>query len=155
MRVRTRSIRHRNQRGTKLERVRDLGRHFRERRAVSQALRAIEVSRKIQITQLKPGVPAQSSQRFQASEGVAAKSPTMLRIRETSQRISDGIEIGRDVETMNFGIVGGIADDEDALRRDHSRQSVQKTRGAHTARERDYPASLHNPVILIPDSFTL
>ena len=39
----------------------------------------------------------------------------------TTEGFRDSIEIGRDVEPVNLGIVGGVADDKDALGLDHSR----------------------------------
>ena len=56
---------------------------------------------------------------------------------------------------MNLGIVGGVADDEDAFGRDYAREAIQKTRGAYSARQRHHGVSFHSPVILIPESFTL
>ncbi len=44
----------------------------------------------------------------------------MLRVRQTGQRVGDRIEIGRDVKSVYLGVVGGIADDEDALGRNYA-----------------------------------
>ncbi len=138
MRVRTRSFDMGTSVERTLERGRDLGCHFRKRRALTQALGAIQVRGQIHIAELKPGVGAQPPQRFQTSEAVAANAPAVLRIRQTGQRVGDRIEIGRDVQSVNLGIVGGVADDEDAFGRNYARQAIQKTRGAYSARQRHH-----------------
>ncbi len=58
-------------------------------------------------------------------------------------------------KSVNLGVVGGVADDENAFGRDDARQAIEKTRGADSARQRHHEVSFHSPVILIPESFTL
>src|SRR5580700_7314455 len=128
-------IRHGNKHGTNFERGSDLRRGLSETGALTQTLGPIQVSGQIQIAELKPDVGAYPSKRLQTSEAVAANAPTVLRVRQTGQRIGDGIEVGRDVKTVNLSVIGGVADDEDALRLNYAGQSIEETRSAHSAGE--------------------
>ena len=125
-------IRHRNQRGTNLERGSDLGRHRRERRALPQTLGSVKVSREVQIAQLKPRVRAQPSQCFEASEAVAADTPAVLWVRQGRQSIGDRIEIGRDVESVNLCVVGSVADDKHAFRLNSLASILRENARRHT-----------------------
>jgi len=114
-----------------------------EFRALAKTFGAIEMRGKIAIAELKPGIRAEAAKGFKAAEAVAANAPAAFGIGEAGQGVHHRIEIGRDVQAVNFGIVRGVADDEDAFGRQQAGETVEKTRGAYAASDSDYWCATH------------
>jgi hypothetical protein len=71
----------------------------------------------VPVAQLKPNLGAEISQRLKAPKCVAIYSPTALRVRKSSQRVRDSIEIGRYVQAVHLRVVAGISNYKNPVRR--------------------------------------
>ena len=102
-----------------------------------------EMRAEISIAELEPGWPAESGDRLERPEGLAAKAPAALAIRETGERVHHRVDVGRDEETEVLEVVAGVDDDGQLLGAERRRESVDQASAADAARERDDPPARH------------
>ena len=104
-----------------------------------QPVGAVQIGGQVAVAQLEPGIAAQPAQGFEAMKRIAPDAPPVLAMGQTRERIDHGVEIGRDVQTVNLRIVADVAYDPEALGPDDMGQPIQESRRAYSARQGDYP----------------
>src|SRR6476661_10883637 len=77
------------------------------------------------------------------------KPPALPAICHPGKRVHHRVQIGRNVQTMNLGIVADVTDDEQLAGRRNAGEAVQESRRAYAARQRD-DHSGSSPVMRTP-----
>src|SRR5207245_657715 len=84
--------------------------------------------------------------RLEAPERVVRDAPAAHRVEPARERVHHGVEVGRDVEAPDLGVVAGVADDGELVPGARRGEATQELRSARAARERGHahlrPASL-------------
>src|SRR5581483_6741675 len=107
-------------------------------RSLAQTLGAIHVGGKVAVAKLEPRVCAEAAERFETAEAIAAKAPSTLGIGQAGQCVHDSIEVRRDVQTLDIGVVCGISNEEYAFRLQHAAETTEKTGCTDAAGQRDH-----------------
>ncbi len=95
------------------------------------------MGRQIPVAELEPCVVSQAPQLFEHDKGVASDPPTVVRIAQARQRVSDRVDIGRNMEAVNDRVVAGIADDGELSGIDFSGEAFDELGAAGAAGESD------------------
>src|SRR5207245_3970840 len=77
----------------------------------AQQVRPRDVCSDILVAELEPHLSTEPFQLLQNRECVLLDSPTLHGITQTSERIHDRIEVGRNIKAMEDEVVGGVAND--------------------------------------------
>src|ERR1700733_4293579 len=84
------------------------------------------MNREIAVAGVEPGGFAELSHGLQAKKSIALHPPAALPAQQAGEHISNGINIGRNVQSPPEQVVAGVDDHGDFLRRDHLLQTVNK-----------------------------
>ena len=86
-------------RGVDAETARDIGSDITERGARAQAFGAIEMGREVAVAEIEPRLAVKTSERAERVEGLALETPAVGLIDDAGERIGDGVNVRRDVES--------------------------------------------------------
>ena len=100
-------------------------------------MRAHEVRGEIAIAETEPRRRPVGGHRGETAEGLVGAAPAAPGVEHTGERVHDGVEIGRDVQAPDLGVVAGVDDDAQRGRIERRREAAEQLGGAGTARERD------------------
>src|SRR5439155_4040974 len=79
---------------------------------------------------------AEVAHRLEAAERLAREAPAAGRVGPACERVRYGVEVGRDVETPDLGVVTGVADHGEFTLGGRGREAAQELRRARAARDR-------------------
>ena len=82
----------------------------------------------IAVSGVKPDGLAQFAHRLQTKKRVALDAPSVFFAEQTGEDVSDGIEVGGNVEAPPFEIVTGVYDDREVFGGDDSSQAIDTWR---------------------------
>ena len=99
-------------------------------------LGAIEMGREVAVAKIEPGLAVEPAERVERVEAFAFEAPAMLAIDDTGECIDDGVNVGRDVETIKVLVVAGIDDDGHLARIDALDQAAEELSRTHPPRQR-------------------
>src|ERR1700733_16278872 len=91
------------------------GRNGGETLALPQPTPALHMNRKIVIAQSEPVLAAERRERLHERPRFVLSAPTELRIVEASQRVHQGVGVGRDMKPEMFEIIADIGDDDEIV----------------------------------------
>ena len=135
---RHRVVRHRDHVGRQAEQRRaDLGGGLRQGPALVEELRPQHVRRQVAVAEVEPGVDgARGSHRIHRVERLVRAPPAPFAIHQTGEPVADGVEVGRDVQTVDHDVVPGVHDDRGQLARERAVDPAEELPRPDPARER-------------------
>jgi len=71
----------------------------------------VQVSGEVAIAQVEPRRFTEANHLAERPEALVAKAPASLLVEEAAERVADGVQVGRDVEAPDLGIVARVTDD--------------------------------------------
>src|SRR4030095_12012819 len=80
-----------------------------------------------------PGVGPVIGHAAQAFERLAGEAPATLDVEPAGQGVRRGVEVGRDVESPDLGVVAGVADGSERARIEKRREASEELGGARAA----------------------
>jgi len=92
--------------------VSGLGQSF----AMGQQIGAVNVGGEIAIAKIEPGFAAKGGEAFEEMKGFAAHAPSFGGIDESSECVSDDVQVRRNFQTVHNDIVAGVDDDGEVAR---------------------------------------
>src|ERR1700687_5928679 len=109
-------VAHRNDSRLDRKCARDLRSDLTERRALMHPLGAIQMGREIAIAETEPRLAVKARECAEHVERFAFEAPSLRAIHYAGERVSDGIDIRRDVEPVKGFVVAGVNDDGQPFR---------------------------------------
>src|ERR1700677_2729200 len=94
------------------------------------------MGRKVTVAEIEPGLAVVASQGFERVEALALEAPAVGLVDDAAQRIGDGIDIRRDVESKELLVVTGVHDYREAARIDPEDEAAQELSCTHSPRQR-------------------
>ncbi len=67
------------------------------------------MGRQILIAEMKPRIVAEAPQLLQCNKGIAPNTPTLFAIAQTGQRISNRVDVRRNIQAVENTVVAGVA----------------------------------------------
>ena len=100
----------------------------RERLARREPRRSIEMGGKVQIAETEPRpLGEETPQLLGGSEGLALPPPPPFPIHDSGQPVRHGVEVGRDVQTVDDEVVPGVHHDGEVIVGDGANHSAQES----------------------------
>jgi len=96
---------------------------------------AVDGCGEVAVAEGEPGVVAEAGEGFEGVEGVAADAEAALLVGQAGQVVEDDIDVRRDVEAEELGVVADVGDDGDGLPADDSQEALEEAGGADAAGE--------------------
>ena len=136
------AVRHRQQPHPDAPRLADLVGDGRRRGALGQPSGAVEVGGEVAVAEVEPrrrraragradrGVAPETLHRLPR---LAGQAPAPLGVDRPGQRVGDRVEVGRDRQAVEHGVVAGVDDRRDVGRRHDVEQPTQEAGGADPA----------------------
>ena len=90
----------------------------------------------VAVAEAEPRLGAEVAHGLEAAEGLAREAPAPLDIEPAGERVGDRVEVGRDVESPDLGVVAGVADDGQVARVHDGRQASEELGGAGATGDR-------------------
>src|SRR5438034_443865 len=113
-----------------------LGHHRRERQALAERARPVEMRGEVAVAQVEPRLGAEVAHRLEAAERLSRQAPAARRVQPARERVHHGVEVGGDVEAPDLGVVTGVADHGERIPGARGREAAQELRRARAARDR-------------------
>ena len=100
----------------------------------------MDVRGQIAVAEIEPVGAAEDGQALQHMKCFVREIPSLLRIDDSSQRVGDDVEVGRDFQAVQHDVVAGVYDRR-SVRSDpeHVVEAEQKFGGADAAGQRGDP----------------
>src|ERR1035437_5478874 len=95
------------------------------------------MSRKIEIAKAEPAGLPQMRHAFEAAEAVAFDAPSAIDTKLTGQRVEDGVDVGRNVQSPPLNVVAGVDNDGQVLGSNRVEKSLYKLRATGAASQND------------------
>ena len=123
------------------------------RGALGPAGRAVEVGGEVAVTEVEPrrgGRRARRAHRLVAGDGLhgvpglAGQAPAPVSVDGARQRVRDRVEVGGDRQPMEHGVITGVDDGGDPLRRHDELQTAQEARRTDSSADHRHVA-VHRP----------
>ena len=92
--------------------------------------------REVAVPEVEPALGAQCGHRLEAVERLVDAAPAARDVERAAEGVGDGVEIRRDVEAPDLGVVARVADDGQLRWIEDPREAAQELRGAGAAGER-------------------
>src|SRR5207245_7005038 len=100
----------------------------------------------VTVAGMEPDRLSQLSHCLQALEGITLNAPTAFLAQQTGQRVSDGVQVGRNIQAPPEQVISGVHDDAQLFRRNHLAKTVDQLRTAGASRKHgDHPALRAKP----------
>ena len=113
--------------------------HSRQQLARLQRLRPDEVEAEVTIAELKPRLRvAERLRSVESVPGLPAAAPAALFVVDVGERVDDRVEVGRDVQPEELGVVADVPDHRHLARPDEVDEAADEPRTADAAREHDH-----------------
>src|SRR5205823_10623801 len=85
----------------------------------------------------EPGLAAVPPEQVERAESVAGDAPTGLRVGHPGEGVEHGVEVGADPQPEVLEVVGGVADDGEAVGRQREGEPLRQLGPADPPRQRD------------------
>ena len=125
------------------EATRDVHADARPRLAVRESARAFDVQGEISVPEPKPGLAAEIRQRPHERPRFSGAPPAGLRVRNTGQRVEDGVGVGTDAQPQVVEVVSGVADHGERSGGKDAVQAERELCAADASGQRDRDAGVH------------
>ena len=126
-------VRHRKDAGTNLHATGQVGGDVAERQTFAQQIGASQVSGQVKVAQAEPRGLAEARHALKAAKAIVFNAPAALDAQRIGQRIKNGIDVGRDMQSPPLDVVASIDDDSEVLGRDNVVQALHQLRSPGSA----------------------